>query len=245
MSLFFQPTEIYMNLDDRSPAVGGIPQIDAAQGEAHKVLRNTYMLLGLSMIPTVLGAVIGVTFGFNLFAMMSGGMAFLLFLGIAFGLIFAVSRTKNSSLGVVFLLAFTFFMGLMLTNILTAALSFSNGSQLIMLAAGGTGAIFLTLSGIAATTKRDFSQWGKFLFVGLVVLLIMMFANLVLQISGLSLVISGLALLLFSGYLLYDVNRIVHGGETNYIMATLAVYLDIYYIFVHLLHLLMAFAGED
>jgi len=235
-----------MSLDNQSPVIGSAPQMGAVQEETHKVLRNTYMLLGLSMVPTVLGAVIGVMFGFDLFTMMGGGaMAFLLYLGIAFALIFGISRTRNSSLGVVLLLAFTFFMGLMLTNILTAALSFSNGSQLIMLAAGGTGAIFLALSGIAATTKRDFSQWGKFLFVGLIVLILVMLASLVFQISGLSLAISGVALLLFSGYLLYDVNRIVRGGETNYIMATLAVYLDIYNIFVHLLHLLMAFAGDD
>jgi modulator of FtsH protease len=213
--------------------------------EANKVLRNTYLLLGISMVPTVFGALVGLLTGFNLFSF--GALTgFLLFLGIAFGMMYAIERTKDSSLGIALLLAFTFFMGLMLANTLDFALTrYSNGGTLIVLAAGGTAVIFFALSGIAATTQRDFSNWGKFLFVGIIVALTLVFANIFLQIPALGLALSGLMLVLFSAYLLYDVNRIVRGGETNYIMATLDVYLDIYNIFLSLLRLLMAFAGEE
>jgi modulator of FtsH protease len=218
---------------------------DRSGVETSKVLRNTYLLLGISMIPTVIGALVGMLTGFNLFSF--GALTgFLLFLGIAFSMMYAIGRTKESALGVVLLLAFTFFMGLMLANILGFALShYANGGTLIVLAAGGTAVIFFALSGIAATTKRDFSNLGKFLFVGIVVVFALILANIFLQIPALHLAISGIALVLFSGYLLYDVNRIVRGGETNYIMATLNIYLDIYNIFLSLLRLLMAFAGED
>ena len=121
---------------------------------------------------------------------------------------------------------------------------FSNGPFLIATAAGGTGAIFFTLAGIATVTKKDFSFMGKFLFVGLVLLILSMIGNMFFQIPALALAISAVALLVFSGYILYDISRIVHGGETNYISATLHVYLDIYNIFVHLLHLLMVLAGN-
>jgi modulator of FtsH protease len=207
------------------------------------VLRNTYLLLALSMIPTVAGAVLGVNTGFSLFAG-SPMVSFLVFLGIAFGFMWGIERTKNSGMGIVLLLGFTFFMGLMLSGILRVALGFSNGGSLIATAAGGTGAIFFTLAGFATVTKKDFSFMGKFLFVGLVVILLAMLANIFFQIPVLSLTISAVAVLLFSGYILFDISRIVNGGETNYITATLAVYLDIYNLFVHLLNLLMAFSGE-
>ncbi len=135
-------------------------------------------------------------------------------------------------------------MGLMLSGILRVALGFSNGGSLIAMAAGGTGTIFLVLSGIAATSKRDFSNLGKFLLAGAVLLLIAMVANIFFQIPALALTISALAVAIFSAFILYDINRIVQGGEDNYITATLAVYLDVYNVFVHLLNLLMAFAGE-
>jgi len=211
--------------------------------QQNRVLRNTYMLLGLSMIPTVLGALIGVQTGFSFFAG-SPLISFLLFLGIAFGFFWGIERTKNSGWGVALLLGFTFFMGLMLSGILRVALGFSNGGTMIAMAAGGTGAIFFTLASIAATTKRDFTGMGKFLFVGLIVVLLATFANIFFQIPVLSLVISGVCVLLFSAYILYDISRIMHGGETNYVTATLAVYLDIYNIFVHLLNIIMAFTGE-
>ncbi len=211
--------------------------------QQNKVLRNTYLLLALSMLPTVAGAVLGVRMGFSLFAG-SPMMSFLVFFGIAFGFMWGIERTKDSGLGVVLLLAFTFFMGLMLSRILQVALGFSNGASLIATAAGGTGAIFFTLAGIATVTKKDFSFMGKFLFIGLVVILLAAVANIFFQIPALSLTISAVAVLLFSGYILFDISRIVNGGEVNYVSATLAVYLDIYNLFVHLLHLLMAFSGD-
>jgi modulator of FtsH protease len=215
---------------------------DIAQ-QQNRVLRNTYALLALSMAPTVAGALLGVQLKFSFFAG-SPFIAFMLFMGVAFGFRWGIERTKNSGMGVALLLGFTFFMGLMLSRILQAALGFSNGGTLIAMAAGGTGAIFVSLAGVASTTKRDFSNLGKFLFAGVILLLVAMVANIFFQIPALALAISAIAVVIFSAYILYDINRIVQGGETNYITATLAVYLDIYNVFVSLLHLLMAFTGE-
>ena len=211
--------------------------------QQNRVLRNTYMLLALSMVPTVLGALLGIQMQFSFFAG-SPFIGILLFLGIAFGFMWGIEKTKNSAMGVVLLLGFTFFMGLMLSRILQVALGFSNGGQLIALAFGGTGAIFFGLAGVAATTKRDFSNMGKFLFAGVILILVAAIANAFFQIPALALSISALAVAIFSGFILYDINRIVHGGETNYVTATLSVYLNIYNLFVSLLHLLLAFAGE-
>jgi modulator of FtsH protease len=209
----------------------------------NKVLRRTYMLLALSMVPTVIGALLGVQMQFSFFAG-SPMISFMVFLGIAFGFMWGIERTKNSGMGVALLLGFTFFMGLMLSRILQVALGFSNGGSLIAMAAGGTGAIFFTLAGVATVTKKDFSFLGNFLFVGMAVVLLAALANAFFQIPVLSLVISAVAVLIFSAYILYDISRIVNGGEDNYISATLAVYLDIYNVFVSLLNLLMAFGGE-
>lgn len=211
--------------------------------QQNRVLRNTYLLLALSMVPTVAGALLGVRMGFSLFAG-SPIISFLVFMAVAFGFMWGIERTKNSGMGVVLMLGFTFFMGLMLSGILRVALGFSNGPSLIATAAGGTGAIFFTLAGIATVTKKDFSFLGKFLFVGLVVVLLAALANMFFQVPALSLTISAVAVLIFSGYILFDISRIVQGGEVNYISATLAVYLDIYNLFVNLLNLLMAFSGE-
>lgn len=222
-------------------SAGQVAQQSALQ--QNRVLRNTYMLLALSMLPTVAGALIGVQLGFSFFAG-SPMVSFLLFLGIAFGFMWGIEKTKDSAMGVVLLLGFTFFMGLMLSRILQVALGFSNGGSLIAMAAGGTGAIFFTMAGIATVTKRDFTNMGKFLTIGVVVLLLAIVANIFFQIPALSLTISVVAVALFSAFILYDISRIVNGGETNYISATLAVYLNIYNIFVSLLNLLMAFSGE-
>jgi modulator of FtsH protease len=211
--------------------------------QQNKVLRNTYMLLALSMVPTVIGALVGVRLGFSFFAG-SPIVSLLVFLGIAFAFMWGIERTKDSGMGVVLLLGFTFFMGLMLSRILQVALGFSNGGSLIATAAGGTGAIFFTLAGVATVTKKDFGFLGKFLFVGVVLLLLASLANAFLMIPALSLTVSVVAILIFSAYILYDIGRIVNGGETNYISATLAVYLDVYNVFVSLLHLLMAFSGD-
>lgn len=209
----------------------------------NRVLRNTYLLLGLSMVPTVLGALLGVQMGFSFFAG-SPFISFLVFLGIAWGFMYGIERTKDSGWGVALLLGFTFFMGLMLSRILQVALGFSNGGSLIATAAGGTGAIFFTLSAVAATSKRDFSGMGKFLFAGLIVVFLASVANIFFQVPALFLAVSAAVVVLFSAYMLYDINRIVQGGETNYIIATLEVYLDIYNVFVGLLNLLMALSGE-
>ena len=211
--------------------------------QQNKVLRNTYMLLALSMVPTVAGALLGVQTGFSLFAG-SPMVSFLVFMAIAFGFMWGIERTKDSAMGVVLLLGFTFFMGLMLSGILRVALGFSNGGSLIATAAGGTGAIFFTLAGIATVTKKDFGFLGKFLFIGLVVVILASLANIFFQIPALSLTVSAVSVLIFSGYILYDIGQIVNGGETNYISATLRVYLDVYNIFVNLLNLLMILGGR-
>ncbi len=211
--------------------------------QQNRVLRNTYLMLALTMIPTVLGALVGVQTRFSIFAF-GPIVGILLFFGIAGGLMYGVKKTQDSGMGVALLLGFTFFMGLMLSDILRAALGFSNGGTLIALAAGGTGAIFVTLAGVASTTKRDLSGLGKFLFAGVVLVFVAMLANIFFQIPALSLALSALIVVIFSAYILYDINRIVQGGETNYISATLSVYLDIYNVFQGLLSLLMAFTGQ-
>ncbi|MBP6799761.1 MAG: hypothetical protein RLZZ220_2794 [Pseudomonadota bacterium] len=218
-------------------------QTQVLSQSANRVLRNTYMLLALTMVPTVAGALLGVQMQFSFLAG-SPFIAFMLFLGISFAFFWGIERNKNSGLGVALLLGFTFFMGLMLSRILQVALGFSNGGSMIALAAGGTGAIFVTMAGIASVSKRDFTNMGKFLTVGLVVVLLAMVANIFLQMPVLHLVISAAVVLLFSGYILYDISNIVQGGETNYVTATLAVYLDVYNVFVSLLNLIMAFGGD-
>jgi len=211
------------------------------QAARNKVLRNTYWLLALSMIPTVLGAFIGVSMQLP---MLSGGFGFIIFLAIAFGFMFAIEKTKHSAIGVAVLLGFTFFMGLMLTPLLTHTLGYSNGGSLIMTAFGGTAAVFAVMASIATTTKRDFSGMGSWLMAGVIILVLAAVANIFLQMSALSIVISILAIGIFSAFILFDVQRIINGGETNYISATLAIYLDVYNIFTSLLHLL-GIAGGD
>jgi modulator of FtsH protease len=218
-------------------------QAEVASSAGRRVLRNTYLLLGLSMVPTVIGALIGIQLRFSFLAG-SPMISFLLFLGIAFGFMWGIERNKNSGLGVALLLGFTFFMGLMLSRILQVALGFSNGGTLIAMASATTGGVFLAMSAIATTIKRDVSFLGKFLFAGVIIVLLAGVANIFLQLPALSLAISAVAALLFSAYLLYDIARIVQGGEDNYVTATLAVYLDVYNVFVSLLNLFMAFGGE-
>ncbi|QDC45853.1 BAX inhibitor (BI)-1/YccA family protein [Candidatus Methylopumilus universalis] len=209
----------------------------------NKVLRNTYALLGLSLIPTAVGAYIGMSMNF-IFAQQHPIMFAIMLLAGMFGLFFAIQANRNNSFGVVLLLALTLFLGVMLGPILQVAFSLSNGAQIVGLAAGGTAAIFLTLATIATTTKKDFSFMGKFLMIGIILLILASLANLFFQISAMALALSGVAVLLFSGFILYDVSRIVNGGETNYIMATLALYMNIYNLFVNLLQLLMALLGN-
>lgn len=210
----------------------------------HRVLRNTYWLLALSMIPTVLGAWIGVILNFSAFIPGSPGMSFIVFMVIAFGLMYAIEKTKDSAVGVAVLLGFTFFMGLMLSRLISHTLGFSNGASLIMTAFGGTATILAVMATIATTSKRDFSGLGKWLFVGLMVIIVAAIANIFLQLPALYLTISVVAIGIFSAYILYDVQQIINGGETNYISATLRIYLDVYNIFVNLLSLLGIFGGN-
>lgn len=202
----------------------------------NRVLRNTYMLLAISMIPTVFGAWLALQLGLN--QLLSPGMSTIVFFAGAFGLMFLVERNRNSAAGVGFLLLFTFFMGIMLSRMLDFVLSMNDGANLIMLAFGGTAAIFATMATIASTTKRDFSHLHKTLIIGAVVLIVAAIANIFLMIPALTLTISVLAIVIFSAFLLVDIQRIVQGGETNYISATLSVYLSLYNIFVSLLSIL-------
>jgi modulator of FtsH protease len=209
----------------------------------NKVLRNTFWMLGLTMIPTVVGAMIGMSTNFTFLAQ-SPIMGPLVMLAVMLGLLFAVSATRNSIWGIVLLFGFTFVAGWWLGPMLQYALHFKNGAQLVGIAAGGTGVIFFTLAGIATVTRKDFGFLGNFLFVGLVLLILASIANLFFAMPAASLAISAVAVLLFSGFILYDVSRIVNGGEANYVMATLGIYLSIYNLFISLLHLLLAFSGE-
>ena len=194
------------------------------------------------MVPTVIGAFVG---------MATSGIVYqhpilssIIMLGAVIGLQFAIAKNRNSGLGAALLLGMTFILGWWLGPILNIALSLRNGPELIGIAAAGTGGILLVMSTIATTTKRDFSFMGKFLFVGMIVLLLAMFANMFLQIPALALTISSLVVVVFSMFLLHDVSRIVNGGETNYIMAATGVYISLFNIFVSLLHLLMALTGQ-
>jgi FtsH-binding integral membrane protein len=210
----------------------------------NRVLRNTYLLLALSMIPTVLGAWLGVQFNFSFFAG-SPMIGFIAFMAIAVGFIYAIEKTKHSGIGVAVLLGFTFFLGLMLSRLIGHILGYSNGASLIMTAFGGTAAIFATMATIATVSKRDFSGLGKWLFVGVLVALVAMVANIFLQLPALQLALSVILIGIFSAYILYDVQQVVNGGETNYITATLSIYLDIYNIFANLLSILGIFGGDD
>ncbi len=220
-----------------------ISQTGSLAFEKNKVLRNTYMMLALTMVPTVIGAFVGLSINFSFMAL-HPVMAPLLMFGAMLAMLFGVTALRNSVWGVVMLLGFTFVAGVFLGPILQHALHLRNGAQLVGMAAGGTGLIFFSLAAFATVTKKDFSFMGKFLFIGLILLLIASFANLFFAIPALSLTISAVAILLFSAYILYDISQIVNGGETNYVMATLALYLDIYNIFVNLLNILMALTGE-
>jgi modulator of FtsH protease len=210
----------------------------------NRVLRNTYALLALSMIPTILGAWIGVATGFSLFAGNSI-MGLMAFMAIAFGFFWAIEKNKDSGLGIVFLLGFTFFMGLMLSRLIGAILGFSNGASLIMTAFGGTAIIFAGMATLASSVKKDLSMGlGKWLFAGVILLLLASVANIWLQLPALMLTISVIAIAIFSAFILVDVQRVINGGETNYIIATLSIYLDVYNVFSNLLALLGIFGGE-
>ena len=211
--------------------------------ERNRVLRNTYTLLAISLVPTVAGAWAGLRTGLAQWMMLNPGMGMLVFFAGAFGLMFAVERNKNSGLGVGLLLGFTFFMGMMLSQMLSLVLGLANGVQLISMAFGGTALIFAAMASLATVVKRDLSGLAKFLFVGVIMLMIAGIANIWLQMPALMIVFSVAAIGIFSAFMLIDVRRVLDGGETNYISATLAIYLDLYNVFVNLLALLSIFGG--
>ena len=212
------------------------------QAQRQRVLRNTYWLLALSLIPTVLGAWLGVATGIT--RSLTGGLGMIVFLGGAFGFMFAIEKTKNSGAGVPVLLGFTFFMGLMLSRMIAAVLGFKNGSELVMTAFGGTAGVFLVMASLATVIKRDLSGLGKWLFVGALVLMVGAVINVFVGSTAGMAAISVAAIGIFSAYMLYDLKQIIDGGETNYISATLALYLDLFNVFQSLLALLGIFGGE-
>ena len=212
------------------------------QAERQRVLRNTYWLLALSLLPTVLGAWLGVATGIT--RSLTGGLGLMVFMGGAFGFMFAIEKTKNSATGIPVLLGFTFFMGLMLSRLIAAILGFRNGSELIMTAFGGTAGVFFLMASLATVIKRDLSGMAKWLFVGAMVLMVGAIINVFVGSSAGMLAISVAAIGIFSVYMLYDLKQIIDGGETNYISATLALYLDLFNVFQSLLVLLGVFGGD-
>ena len=212
--------------------------------DTHKVLRNTYWLLALSMVPTVLGAWIGVQTG--LVAHMTNGASVLLFFVGAFGLMFGVQRFRNSSTGVFMLLGFTFFMGLMLSRLLAVVLGgYSNGASLIMTAFGGTAVVFFGMASLATIVKRDLSGLARFLMVGVMIAIVASLINIFFaQSTALMLTISTAMTVVFSLFVMIDVKRVIDGGETNYVMATLSIYLDLYNLFQNLLMILTSLTGD-
>ena len=213
-----------------------------SQQERNRVLRNTYWLLALSLIPTVLGAWLGVATGMT--RALTGGVGLIVFMVGAFGFMFAIEKTKHSAAGVPVLLAFTFFMGLMLSRLIGMILGFSNGTQLIMTAFAGTAGVFFVMAMLATVIKRDLSGMGKFLFVGALVLMVGAIINVFVGSTAGMMAISMLAIGIFSAYMLYDLKQIIDGGETNYISATLSLYLDIFNVFQSLLALLGIMGGD-
>jgi modulator of FtsH protease len=215
----------------------------ASAQERNKVLRNTYWLLALSLVPTVLGAWLGVATGIT--RGLTGGIGLIVFLGVAFGFMFAIEKTKNSAAGIPVLLAFTFFMGLMLSRLIAIVLGFKNGPSLVMTAFGGTAGVFFVMAALSSVIKRDLSGMGKFLFVGALAIMIGAIINVFVGSTTGMLVISVMAIGVFSALMLYDLKRIVDGGETNYISATLALYLDAFNVFQSLLVLLGIGGGDE
>jgi modulator of FtsH protease len=204
----------------------------------NKVLKNTYMLLGMTLLFSAATAGISMAMG------LPHGAALILTL-VGFGLLFVVNRMADSSKGLIAIVAFTGVMGASLGPLLNYYLSMPGGPALVMQALGGTGLVFFGLSAYALTTRKDFSYMGGFLMVGLLVAVVAMIANIFLNIPALSLTISAAVVMIMSGLILFDTSRIINGGETNYIRATVSLYLDIYNLFIHLLHLLTALGGDD
>jgi len=204
----------------------------------NKVLKNTYMLLGMTLLFSAVTAGISMALG------LGQGMALILSL-VGFGLLFVVHKMADSSKGLLAIFAFTGVMGASIGPMLNHYLSMAGGPALVMQALGGTAVVFFGLSAYALTTRKDFSYMGGFLMVGLLVAVVAMIANIFLAIPALSLTISAAVVMIMSGLILFDTSRIVNGGETNYIRATVSLYLNIYNLFIHLLSLLSIFNSDD
>ncbi|MDO5086314.1 MAG: Bax inhibitor-1 family protein [Comamonadaceae bacterium] len=230
-------------MNDRTPTFAYADAGALSSAQRNKVLRNTYWLLALSLLPTVAGAWLGVSTGIT--RSLTGGLGLIVFLAGAFGFMFAIEKTKNSAAGVPVLLAFTFFMGLMLSRLIGAVLGLQNGASLVMTAMGGTAGVFFVMATLASVIKRDISGLGKWLFVGALVVMVGAIVNVFVGSSIGMMVISTLCVGVFSLYMLYDLKQIIDGGETNYISATLALYLDIFNVFQGLLSLLGLSSSSD
>ena len=215
----------------------------ASAEQRNKVLRNTYWLLALSLIPTVFGAWLGVATGIT--RSLSGGVGLIVFFAGAFGFMFAIEKTKHSAAGVPVLLAFTFFMGLMLSRLVGSVLGLANGAELVMTAFAGTGAVFLGMASLSSVIKRDLSAMGKWLFIGALMVLVAGIANVFLQSGALMVTLAVLTAGIFTAFILHDLKRVLDGHETNYISATLGVYLSLFNVFQALLLLLGIGGGSD
>jgi modulator of FtsH protease len=229
---------------DLQPIRGSVP----APGQEltlqqNRVLRNTYLLLAVTLIPTAIGALIGANLNLS-FLRSSPIISFVVILAVFYGWIFAIEKNRNSGLGVALLLGFTLFMGLLLGPLLQSVLGFRNGAQLVTMAAGGTAAVFFGLAAVASTAKRDFSGLAKFLMVGFFVIMLSVIANLFFQSPVFHLVILAGFILFSSLIILWQINSIVRGGETNYVSATLTLYVAVYNLFSSLLQLLGIFGGD-
>jgi len=221
-----------MNFNQTMTGAGG------AVRDTNKLIRNTYTLLSMTLIFSAMTA--GASMAFNL-----PHPGFILTMVGFFGLFFLTHKLKNSAWGLASVFALTGFMGMTLGPILNAYMAMANGSQIIMTAMGGTGTIFLALSAYALTTRKDFSFMGGFLMVGMLVAILGMLGAWLFSIPVLSLAVSAMIVMLMSGFILYDTSRLIHGGETNYIIATVGLYVSIYNLFLSLLHLIGAFSGDD
>lgn len=230
-------------MQDQNVANAGFSQVGTAP-RTNRVLRNTYMLLAVSMIPTVFGAWFGVVSGLDKTMLASPGLSLIVFLVGAFGFMFAIERTKNSATGIAVLLGFTFFMGLMLSRMIGLVLGMNNGATLIAMAFGGTSVIFFGMATLATVIKRDLSGMGKFLFIGAMIVFVASLMMVFFQIPALMLALVVMMLVIFSLYMMYDINQVVRGGETNYISATMQIYLDVYNVFSALLALI-GIGGRD
>lgn len=214
------------------------PSVQVSTAETNKVLRNTYTLLSITLMFSALTAGCAMVLDLP-----HPGLLFTL-IGY-FGLLFLTAKYRDSGMGIAFVFALTGFMGYTLGPILNSYLAMSNGGQIVMTAMGGTAAIFLAISGYALTTRKDFSFMGGFLIAGILVAFTAGLGAIILEIPGLSLVVSSMFILLMSGLILYETSNIIHGGETNYIMATVTLFVSIFNLFTSMLHLLGSLSGDE